>query len=438
MALRAPGQRARGSARPPPAGARLGAGGGGRPADPDPAGRAARCAAPARRWTPGSSATWCWPWASPRAGWPTVSRWSPLRGRAGLALARRRPGRRRRLRRGGHAGRRWWRARRRGRAGVALGVRPRGAWREGRAAAGAEDRAGHGRLPGPAPGRRSWRGGWPMADVRTVRDVHVGTGISKTDLLDWGKLSAKQVAKDEPDAVVVFIGANEGFPMPGARGRKVQCCGPDWAAAYATRVRQMMRAYRQDGSGAGVLADAALPARASPARRSRGAVNAAIEVAAGPFRAQVRPLDMVPVFTPDGRYRDAIEADGRKRVVRDPDGIHLERRGRIGGRRRGRAGDPEGLRHPLAIPGHRWVWCAAMRTGRGCSRIFVALACLAAAPAHRPGAGAAVGLAEGPRLHRAERLGPRGRPAPGRRVLARDLRARHAGRPRGRCLRGAR
>ncbi len=49
-----------------------------------------------------------------------------------------------------------------------------------------------------------------------MRDVHVGTGISKTDLLDWGKLAAKQVGKDEPDAVVVFIGANEGFPMPGA------------------------------------------------------------------------------------------------------------------------------------------------------------------------------------------------------------------------------
>ena len=101
-----------------------------------------------------------------------------------------------------------------------------------------------------------------------MRDVHVGTGVSKTDLLDWGKLSAKQVGKDEPDAVVVFIGANEGFPMPAAGGRKVQCCGPDWAAAYATRVRQMMRTYRQDGTAARLLADAAVPARQVDARRS--------------------------------------------------------------------------------------------------------------------------------------------------------------------------
>ena len=159
-------------------------------------------------------------------------------------------------------------------------------------------------------------------EIRTVREVHVGTGISKTDLLDWGKLSAKQVDKVEPDAVVVFIGANEGFPMPAAGGRKVQCCGPDWAAAYATRVRQMMRTYRQDGSARVYWLTLPFPRDKSRQEIARS-VNEAIEVAASPFRAQVRPLDMVPVFTPDGRYRDAVETDGRKRVVRNPDGIHL-------------------------------------------------------------------------------------------------------------------
>ncbi len=158
--------------------------------------------------------------------------------------------------------------------------------------------------------------------VRTLRDVHVGTGISKTDLLDWGKLAAKQVADDKPDAIVVFIGANEGFPIPGARGRKLECCGPQWAAAYATRVRQMMDRYRQGGAARVYWLTLPFP-RDKPRQEIARAVNAAIEVAAGPFRAQVRPLDMVPVFTPGGRYRDAIEAGGRKRVVRDPDGIHL-------------------------------------------------------------------------------------------------------------------
>ena len=52
-------------------------------------------------------------------------------------------------------------------------------------------------------------------------------------------------------------------------------------------------------------------------------VNAAIEVAAQPFRAQVRVLDMEELFTPGGRYRDAMTIDGRRRIVREGDGIHL-------------------------------------------------------------------------------------------------------------------
>ena len=75
-------------------------------------------------------------------------------------------------------------------------------------------------------------------DVDVQRDPHVGTGISKSGLLDWGKLSTEHVSERQPDAVVVFIGANEGFPMPGPDGSNVDCCGPDWAAAYANRARR--------------------------------------------------------------------------------------------------------------------------------------------------------------------------------------------------------
>ena len=53
------------------------------------------------------------------------------------------------------------------------------------------------------------------------------------------------------------------------------------------------------------------------------AVNAAIEVAAQPYRAHVRVLDMEALFTPGGRYRDAMAVGGRSQIVREPDGIHL-------------------------------------------------------------------------------------------------------------------
>ncbi|MDO8212367.1 GDSL-type esterase/lipase family protein [Conexibacter sp. CPCC 206217] len=161
--------------------------------------------------------------------------------------------------------------------------------------------------------------------VRVLREAHVGTGISKTALLDWGKLSHEQAAR-AADAVVVFIGANEGFPMDGPGGGQLDCCGADWAAVYATRVRTMMDAYRR--AGAARVYWLTLP---TPRDRDRQpiarTVNAAIDVAAQPWANQVRVLDMVGVFTPGERYEDAIDVDGTSTLVRESDGIHLNEAG---------------------------------------------------------------------------------------------------------------
>jgi hypothetical protein len=158
--------------------------------------------------------------------------------------------------------------------------------------------------------------------VRTVRDAHLGTGISKSDIVDWGLLSTQQVKQRKPDAVVMFMGANEGFPFPGAGGRQVQCCGPDWAVVYATRARRMMQTYRRAGAARVYWLTLPLP-RDAPRQKIARAVNAAIAVAAQPFRSQVRVLDMTGVFTPGGRYRAAMSVGGSEKIVRRPDGIHL-------------------------------------------------------------------------------------------------------------------
>jgi hypothetical protein len=162
--------------------------------------------------------------------------------------------------------------------------------------------------------------------VRTVRDVHLGTGISKSGLLDWGRLSTQQVRKDSPQAVVFFLGANEGFPFPASGGRTTACCGPAWAAAYATRARRMMDTFRQHASARVYWLTLPLPRSAARQQIARS-VNAAIVAAAQPYRAQIRVLDMAAVFTPGGRYRAAMPVGGRNTIVREPDGIHLNEAG---------------------------------------------------------------------------------------------------------------
>ena len=162
-------------------------------------------------------------------------------------------------------------------------------------------------------------------DVQVERDPRVGTGISITGIVDWGRLSARQVEEHTPEAVVMFLGANEGFPLKIA-GREVECCGPEWAAAYATRARTMMNTFRQEGAAR--VYWLTLPAPRDPDRqRISRAVNLAVTQAAQPYLAQVRILDMAELFSPGFEFRDSMEIDGEEQLVRDADGIHLNQAG---------------------------------------------------------------------------------------------------------------
>ena len=164
------------------------------------------------------------------------------------------------------------------------------------------------------------------AGVDVIRDPHLATGISKTGLVDWGRLSVTQVREDHPDAVVIFIGANEGYPMPGPGGKSVSCCGPDWASIFAGRARQMMSTYRQGGRADVYWLTVPTPRDAARQPIER-VVNAAIKVAAQPFANDVRVIDTVPVFTPGDRYRDSMTVNGSPTIVRESDGIHLNEAG---------------------------------------------------------------------------------------------------------------
>ncbi|MGI8803660.1 MAG: DUF459 domain-containing protein [Solirubrobacteraceae bacterium] len=158
--------------------------------------------------------------------------------------------------------------------------------------------------------------------IKVVRDAHIGSGISTTFLLDWGKEAAAQVRQYHPNVVIMFIGANDGFTMPGAGGRQIACCGADWATLYANRVRAMMNIYRQ--ASAARVYWLTLPAPRDPLRQKISrVVNAAIAVAAQPWASQIRIVDMVPIFTPGFVYRDAMTVGGQPTIVRIPDGIHL-------------------------------------------------------------------------------------------------------------------
>lgn len=162
--------------------------------------------------------------------------------------------------------------------------------------------------------------------VDVTRDPHLAAAISRPELIDWGALSAKQVADHHPDAVVVFIGANEFYPIPDETGKPVDCCGVEWAALLSGRMRQMMNTYRQ--AGAARVYWLTVPAVRDADRQDvERVVDAAVEVAAEPWRSQVRVIDLNALFTPGEVYSDAIDINGEETIVRESDGIHLNEAG---------------------------------------------------------------------------------------------------------------
>ena len=164
------------------------------------------------------------------------------------------------------------------------------------------------------------------ADVQVTRDPHLATGISNTGLVDWAKLSSSQASNDNPDAVVLFIGANEGYPMPGPGGRQVSCCGAQWEAIFRSRVGQMMDNYLRGGVQR--IYWLTVPTQRDPARKPiADDVNRAVREAAAQHGAAVRVVDLIPTFTPGDSYRDSISINGTDTIVRMPDGIHLNEAG---------------------------------------------------------------------------------------------------------------
>src|SRR3954465_6087168 len=82
---------------------------------------------------------------------------------------------------------------------------------------------------------------------RVKSDAHVGTGISKTHQFDWIRRARYLARHYRPRATVVFLGANEGFPLRW-EGKRRNCCSSAWRKAYAARARKMMRSLERDGA----------------------------------------------------------------------------------------------------------------------------------------------------------------------------------------------
>jgi hypothetical protein len=160
----------------------------------------------------------------------------------------------------------------------------------------------------------------------TVRyDDHVSTGITKPFMLDWPRHAARDARTRRPDVTVMFLGANDGYPLP-AGGRSAPCCSGAWVKAYAARAGRMMRSYARGGRGRVYWMLLPTP-RGRSFQKVFAGVNAALRLAAARHPDTVRLVDLPATFTPRGQFQQFIRWHGRRLSVRQGDGVHLNRQG---------------------------------------------------------------------------------------------------------------
>jgi hypothetical protein len=155
-------------------------------------------------------------------------------------------------------------------------------------------------------------------------DGHPGRGITTPGPFDWPLHARRSARGVRPDVTVVVLGAADaGYPLTTPEGMAVQCCEPPWVAAYSLSVRTMMDAYLRDGRG--LVYWVILPAPRSPEKaKVMHAENEAARQASGGDDDGVLVVDRIAeVLAPHDSFQEAIRYQGRQRVVRDSDGVHL-------------------------------------------------------------------------------------------------------------------
>lgn len=158
-------------------------------------------------------------------------------------------------------------------------------------------------------------------------DFHIGTGLTRPDTYDWEARIDEVMARPEPpEALVFMVGGNDNQPMR-AGGQNLAVGSEPWLAEYRARVVDLMDSTRPRDPVArsSHLWWIGLPPMRDGERdglaRSIDAIVA--EEAAG--RPWVTFVDLMPRFTgPDGGFAGTITGpDGKAKVARAPDGIHI-------------------------------------------------------------------------------------------------------------------
>jgi hypothetical protein len=151
----------------------------------------------------------------------------------------------------------------------------------------------------------------------------VSSGLTRPDFFDWPKRLSSQVAKLQPDVVVICFGGNDAQPIKAQDGKTYQVSDPAWKTEYERRVGAAMDFLGADGRK--VIWVGTPNARSDDFNIRLQVLWAAVkdQAASHPGVSLVDTWDMFS--SPDGAYADYVvdETDNQAKLMRADDGYHL-------------------------------------------------------------------------------------------------------------------
>ncbi|WP_307874786.1 SGNH/GDSL hydrolase family protein [Frankia nepalensis] len=158
--------------------------------------------------------------------------------------------------------------------------------------------------------------------VRATTDTRFGTGLVRPDFFDWASHAHDQLDQEDPEAVVVALGANDGQGITLPAGAVLPAGSAGWLDEYRRRALVLLRIWT-DGGTRRVYWTSLPPARSDRLdgffRQLNGAVADAARQVPG-----ARFLDLAPALSDHGRYSDYLrDPAGHTVQARTRDGVHL-------------------------------------------------------------------------------------------------------------------
>ena len=157
--------------------------------------------------------------------------------------------------------------------------------------------------------------------VTATLDGHESTGLTRPDYFNWPAELQADLAKFDPQVVVIMIGANDPQDFPGPPD--IPYTSPQWNPMYAARVAAFMQLA--GSTGAKVIWVGMPPMQNSDLSAKMGDLNTLVQQQAA---AQKPPVSFISSWSllgnPPGTYAPFItNAAGQVINVRTPDGTHL-------------------------------------------------------------------------------------------------------------------